>query len=85
MSNMTLSWIFGTLVLTGIIWVLIKTLYRRNRRELMHKKKIEIDVLTERYDRGDITKAEYDAGVEEINNRQKTVTINISEKKNINK
>ncbi len=68
MSNMALSWIFGTVVLAGIIWVLIKTLYRRNRGELMHKKKIEMDVLTERYDRGEITKNEYEAKKKEINN-----------------
>lgn len=69
MSNMALSWIFGTVVLAGIIWVLIKTLYRRNRRELMHKKKIEMDVLTERYDRGEITKNEYEAKKKEIKNK----------------
>lgn len=57
--GMGLGWIVGLLVLIVIIWIIIKVMNRNNAPKIPNNKS-PMDILNERYARGEITKQEYE-------------------------
>lgn len=56
---MGFGWIFGLFILVAIIWIVVKTM---NRSSNTHNSggKSALDILKERYARGEIDKKEFD-------------------------
>jgi len=56
--GMGFGWIIGLLVIAAIIWLAVRTT-NPNTHENSHRNKSALDILKERYARGEIDKAEF--------------------------
>ncbi|MCF7858944.1 MAG: SHOCT domain-containing protein [Candidatus Cloacimonetes bacterium] len=52
------SWIIGLLFLIVIIWLIVRLLSQNNQSQVYHK--TPLDILKERYAKGEIDKEEYE-------------------------
>jgi putative membrane protein len=52
------GWIIGLIVLVIVIWMIVRVVNQKKSQE--HHEKTPIDILNERYARGEISKQEYD-------------------------
>ncbi len=57
--GMGFGWIIGLLLLIAIIWIVVRSVNQNNPR-LQTGSKSALDILKERYARGEIDKAEFD-------------------------
>lgn len=53
------SWLFGVVVLGLLIWIVVRNL-RQNYRDYPSRGKTALDILKERYARGEINKEEFE-------------------------
>lgn len=58
--GMGLGWIIGILVLAVIIWLLVRTVNANSNRVDSNREKSALDILKERYARGEIDKNEFE-------------------------
>ena len=52
-------WIIGLIVLVAIVWMVVKTMNQQNATKT-ESKKTALDILNERYAKGEIDKQEYE-------------------------
>ena len=58
--GMGLGWIIGIVVLAVVIWLLVRTVNQQNNRIDSGRDTSALDILKERYARGEIDKVEYE-------------------------
>ncbi len=56
--GMGFGWIIGLIILVAIIWIIVKTFNQNNKSA--QRDKSALDILKERYARGEINKEEFD-------------------------
>jgi len=58
--GMGLGWIIGIVVLAVVIWLLVRTVSQQNNQIDSRREKTALDILKERYARGEIDKSEFE-------------------------
>jgi len=64
--GMGFGWIIGLLVLAAIIWLAVRAANPNNTHEDSNTNKSALDILKERYARGEIDKSEFQARKENL-------------------